>query len=199
MKVLDPWNRQEEVISTPRLHLHHISAANLITLFRDPENPIIYHNMPYTNPHRILVDEKGPLPWRVPQVEVDPKVNEWFIRWIVLKESQEIIGSTSFHGAPNLEGMIEIGLEIHGDFRRKGFARESLIGFWHWALKNPAVKILRYTVSPKNLPSMQLIQSLGFALVGEQIDEEEGLEYIYEMSSVKYCEMYSLGNARTGE
>ena len=199
MEVTDPWIRQEEVIQTPRLLLHHICAVDLITLLKDPENLTIYQNMPYLNPHRVLVDESGPLRWRVPQVEADPTVNKWFIRWITLKESQEIIGSTSFHGAPNLEGMIEIGIGIHENFRREGFARESLMGFWNWATKNPAVKILRYTVSPQNLPSMQLIHSLGFERVNEQIDEEDGLEYIYEISSIKYREIYSSSNARSKE
>ena len=64
------------------------------------------------NTHRVLIDNSGPLGWRVPQVKVDPSVNKWFVRWIVLKETAEVIGSTSFHGVPDAEGMMEIGLEI---------------------------------------------------------------------------------------
>jgi hypothetical protein len=33
---------------------------------------------------------------------------------------------------------------------------------------------------------MHIIKSSGFALVGEQIDEEDGLELIYEMSVQDY-------------
>jgi hypothetical protein len=33
---------------------------------------------------------------------------------------------------------------------------------------------------------MHIIKSSGFALVGEQIDEEDGLELIYEMSAQDY-------------
>jgi RimJ/RimL family protein N-acetyltransferase len=48
------------------------------------------------------------------------------------------------------------------------------------------VKTLRYTVSPENLPSMHIIKKLNFDLVGEQIDEEDGLELIYELSCEEY-------------
>lgn len=53
---------------------------------------------------------------------------------------------------------------------------------WNEILKNPDVKTLRYTVSPDNAPSIQIINKFGFPKVGEQIDDEDGLELIYEMS-----------------
>ena len=46
----------------------------------------------------------------------------------------------------------------------------------------PGVKILRYTVSASNLPSMAIISKFGFSHVGQQIDEEDGPEEIFEMS-----------------
>jgi RimJ/RimL family protein N-acetyltransferase len=57
---------------------------------------------------------------------------------------------------------------------------------WGWVVNTPEVKTLRYTVSPKNLISQHIIKKLGFNLVGEQIDEEDGLEEIYEISGKDY-------------
>jgi RimJ/RimL family protein N-acetyltransferase len=57
---------------------------------------------------------------------------------------------------------------------------------WGWVVNSPQVKTLRYTVSPDNLISQHIIKKLGFNLVGEQIDEEDGLEEIYEMLSDSY-------------
>ena len=45
---------------------------------------------------------------------------------------------------------------------------------------------LRYTVSPENLVSLHIIKKLNFNLIGEQIDEKDGLELIYELSSENY-------------
>lgn len=179
---MDYWTNIEEVITTERLDLHHICATDLLTLFEEPEESSIYVGKPYVNPYRILMDEQGPLAWRVPQVKEDPKLNRWFVRWIVLRQSGEIIGSTSFHSAPDADGMIEIGLGIHENFRNRGFARESLQGMWRWVLTEPAVKVLRYTVSVTNLPSIKVIEHFGFEFVGQQVDDIDGPESIYEMS-----------------
>lgn len=182
------WTLEQEVIQTARLELHHICADDLITLFEEPENLVIYEGKPYSNPHRQLMDESGPLAWRVPQVKEDPTLNKWFVRWIVLKESREIIGSTSFHGAPDSDGMIEVGLGIQEKFRNQGFAREALRGYWLWAIQFSEVKILRYTVSPTNIPSIRVVSSFGFEYKGEQMDDIDGPENIYEISSELFLE-----------
>jgi len=176
----------QKVIETPRLALHHICAEDLITLFEDPEDQSIYEGQPYSNPHRQLMDDKGPLAWRVPQVRENSELNRWFVRWIVLRATGEIIGSTSFHGAPDSEGMIEIGLGIQESFRNQGFAKETLLGMWRWALEDPLVKVLRYTVGIENAPSIRVIEYFGFHYQGEQIDEEDGPESIYEISREEF-------------
>ncbi len=187
---MDEWSRIEEVIETPRLDLHHVSAEDLITLFEDPEDLSIYGGRPYSNPHRQLMDDKGPLAWRVPQVKQDPSLNRWFVRWVVFRSSGEIVGSTSFHGAPDSTGMIEIGLGIHETFRNKGYAKETLLGMWRWVLKDQRVKTLRYSVSVTNAPSIRVIDSFGFHYKSEQIDEEDGPESIYEMERDEFLEKF---------
>ena len=172
-----------DLIETPRLMLRLIPAAELITLFREPNNPALWANKPFSNPHRVLIDDPGPLPWRVPQVEQDPSLNNWFVRWIINKQSSTIIGSISFHGAPDAEGMIEIGLGIEAEHRNRGYAKEALLGMWTWVVDQPGVKTLRYTVSPTNEPSIAIIRHFGFDHVGQQIDEIDGPEDIYEMSA----------------
>ena len=57
---------------------------------------------------------------------------------------------------------------------------------WSWIVNDPQVKTLRYTVSPDNLVSLHIIKNLNFNLIGEQIDEKDGLELIYELSAEKY-------------
>ena len=174
-------NLKEPVISTERLELHHISADRLIDLFEKRDDTFALEGETFTNPLRNLIDFQGPLAWRVPQVKADPATNKWFVRWIVLKENREIIGSTSFHGAPDEQGMMEIGLGIETQYQNQGYAKEALLGMWRWALTFPEVKTLRYTVSPENLPSIAVIKYFGFDFKGQQIDEEDGPEDIYEM------------------
>jgi RimJ/RimL family protein N-acetyltransferase len=173
----------EPVIETPRLQLHHLSAQAIIDLLEKKSDLQALENRSITNPLRVLIDESGPLAWRVPQVKEDPSVNKWFVRYVVVKESQEVIGSTSFHGAPDADGMIEIGLGIEEAFRGKGYAKEALLAMWSWVSQFPEVKTLRYTVSPDNLPSIAVINYFGFEYKGQQIDEIDGPENIYELST----------------
>jgi L-amino acid N-acyltransferase YncA len=43
------------------------------------------------------------------------------------------------------------------------------------------VTTVRASVSPTNTPSLNLVRSEGFVAVGEQEDEEDGLEIIHEL------------------
>lgn len=172
----------ESVIITPRLELHHLSAQAIIDLFESQSDVEALKDKSFTNPYRVLLKHSGPLAWRVPQVKKDTSVNKWFIRFIVLKQTQQVIGSTSFHGAPDSEGMVEIGLGIEDNFQNNGYAKEALKGMWHWVCQFPEVKTLRYTVSPDNGPSIAVINYFGFTYVGQQMDDIDGPENIYEMS-----------------
>mgnify|MGYP000437970932 FL=1 len=152
----------EALIETPRLELHHIPVAGLISLCEAKDDSLAIAGRDFSNPHKNLVINPGPLGWRVPQVKADPTTNKWFVRFIVLKENREVIGSISFHGVPDENGMMEIGLGIEEAFRGHGYAKEALLGMWRWVCGQPGVKTLRYTVSPTNIPSIAIIKGFGF-------------------------------------
>lgn len=177
-------------IETNRLSLQHIPVAGLISLFEEKDDALAIAERGFTNPHRNLIDDSGPLAWRVPQVKEDPTTNKWFVRFIVLRESSEIIGSTSFHGAPNESGMIEIGIGIEEKFWGRGFASEALLGMWRWAITQPGVSTLRYTVSPTNIASVTIIKKFAFHHMGQQMDEIDGPEDIYEMPVEEFIEKW---------
>lgn len=182
----------EQTLFSERLELHHISAAGITELFENKVDTQAIAGRGFTNPHKVLIAESGPLAWRVPQVKKDPTLNKWFVRFIVLKDLNVVIGSTSFHGAPDSEGMIEIGLGIEPAFQGQGYAKESLLAMWRWAVQFPEIRTLRYTVSPDNLPSIAVIKHFGFDYQGQQMDEIDGPEDIYEMSALKFSEEWGI-------
>lgn len=176
----------EALIETPRLEVHHIPVDGLISLYEAKEDSLAIAGRDFSNPHKNLVINPGPLGWRVPQVKADPTTNKWFVRFIVLKENREVIGSISFHGVPDENGMMEIGLGIEEAFRGHGYAKEALLGMWRWVCAQPSVKTLRYTVSPTNIPSVAIIKGFGFNHMGQQMDEIDGPEDIYEMDCSEF-------------
>jgi RimJ/RimL family protein N-acetyltransferase len=134
----------------------------------------------FTNPYKHLIEGPNPLAFRIPKVKNDPSFADIAIILAINKSSKEVIGSAGFHEFPDDAGMIEIGFGIVPEMQNQGFGQELLIGMWQMICKRADVKVLRYTVAPDNVPSLHIINKLGFTKVGEQIDPEDGLELIYE-------------------
>ncbi|MFM6974311.1 MAG: GNAT family N-acetyltransferase [Agromyces sp.] len=123
---------------------------------------------------------------RVADVHAHPEHLRWYYRIMVDRERNIAVGSISFHAAPDERGMIEVGLGVAAEERGNGFASEALDAMWTWAIREPSVRFLRYTVAPTNEPSLAIIRKFGFPLVGEQIDDEDGLELIFELAAAEY-------------
>ena len=183
-----PTAHSPHLIQTPRLELHLISVAELLALAADSTDPKVIAGKPFTNPYEVLHQEPSPVRFRAPQVEINPELNNWFIRWIVEKSSSEIVGSISFHGPPDENGMIEVGLGIAPEKQGQGYAKEALFAFWSWALTQENVRTFRYTVAADNLASMAIIKFFEFKHMGQQIDEEDGPEEIFEMSCKTFAD-----------
>lgn len=158
----------------------------------DRDDPKIWGGRGFSNPHKHLVADPGPLPYRIPRIRAEPSLAKYLLRLIVLRESAEIIGSAGFHAGPDEAGMMEIGIRIEQAFQCQGYAQETLRGMWDWVIQDSSVLTLRYTVSPTNQPSVAIIRKLGFELLGQQMDEVDGIEDIYEMSRDEYTWKFGL-------
>jgi RimJ/RimL family protein N-acetyltransferase len=91
------------------------------------------------------------------------------------------VGRAGFHAAPNVDGMVELGYVVDPAHRRRGHARAALEGAIVRCQDDPAVRVLRMTISPDNEASLALARQYPFVASGEQWDEEDGLELIWEM------------------
>jgi len=123
------------------------------------------------------------LNYRLGQLREDPSIRGWLGRAIVYTESngsREAIGSIGFHGPPDEKGRLEIGYSVDPRYRRRGFARESVKALFDWARETHGIRTFVASVSPTNQPSLNLIAQFGFHQVGEQMDEIDGLEYVFE-------------------
>jgi RimJ/RimL family protein N-acetyltransferase len=123
-----------------------------------------------------------PAELRIAQLERDPAEQPWLVRAIVLREERRVVGAAGFHSPPDAGGRAELGYEIVADERRRGFAREAVAGLMAWAASTGSVQAFRASIAPENTASQALVASLGFERVGEQIDPEDGLEWVFERS-----------------
>ena len=65
--------------------------------------------------------------------------------------------------------------------QQRGYARAALLMMIDRARSDPSAHVFRVTVSPENTASLGLVAQLPFVEVGEQWDEEDGLETIFEL------------------
>ena len=127
--------------------------------------------------------------YRAGQVADDPSSAAWVTGVIWDLDRQVAVGRAGFHGPPDADGMVEVGYAVDPALRRQGYGRAALAALLERAAADPAIVVVRASVSPGNVASERLIASFGFVRVGEQWDEDDGLEIVYERPA---------GSTRTG-
>lgn len=120
---------------------------------------------------------------RAGQVAQDPAEAAWVTGVIWDEDQGRAVGRAGFHGAPDAAGTVEIGYAVDPAHRRRGYARAALRVLLQRAAREPAVHTVRVSISPDNVASRQLTAGFGFVEVGEQWDEEDGLEIVYEIAA----------------
>ena len=171
--------------ATARLDCHSLSFDDYLTF----ETGVEPKWDGFSNPFKHLIEGPSPLSFRIPRVKKVPAFAEIGLILAIERESNSIIGSAGFHDFPDQNGMIEIGFGIVPDKQNKGFGKELLHGMWKMICEKPDVKVLRFTVSPTNSPSLHIIKQIGFIEIGEQIDDEDGVELIFELPKEDYLKL----------
>lgn len=117
--------------------------------------------------------------FRLAQLARDPSHAAWIVRAAVAEPEGHVVGHAGFHGAPE-NGTVTVAYSVDPAHRRKGYARAMLIALLERAAAEPSVTTVRATISPENKASLATIAGHGFTQVGEQWDEEDGPELVFE-------------------
>ena len=121
--------------------------------------------------------------WRVrlDQGDRDPASRHWVARAAVAEPDGPVVGHAGFHGPPDESGMVEVGYAVDPAYRRRGYARAMVRALLDWAGSELGVTRVRASIGPDNEASLATIRGFGFARTGEQWDDEDGLEIVYEV------------------
>jgi ribosomal-protein-alanine N-acetyltransferase len=120
---------------------------------------------------------------RLEQVAGDPDALDWIARAAVDASTGDVVGHVGFHGPPDERGMVEVAYSVDPAFRRRGYASAMLAAALEWAAAVPEAKVVRASISPDNQASLATIRPFGFEHVGEQWDDDDGLELLFERSA----------------
>ncbi|OIQ92044.1 acetyltransferase (GNAT) family protein [mine drainage metagenome] len=118
---------------------------------------------------------------RLGQIAADPSSLPWLVRAGVDEATAEVVGHAGFHGPPDAQGMVEVGYSVDPRLRRRGYARAMLRALIAEARSAVEVTTVRASISPTNAGSLATIAGCGFERVGEQWDEYDGLELVFEL------------------
>jgi RimJ/RimL family protein N-acetyltransferase len=100
----------------------------------------------------------------------------------VVDDQRRVVGHAGFHGPPDKHGMVEVGYTVVPEQRGRGHGAAALRALLERATEDERIRTVRATVSPDNAPSLQIVRRAGFLQVGEQWDDEDGLELVFERS-----------------
>ncbi len=162
-------------IRTQRLDLVMLTGAWLRAWSAGEPLP----DLGFSDPDDFLSGSAHLVHLRVEQLEWAPDDEPWLLRAVVLRSTGVAAGRINFHAPPDGRGMVEIGYAVSPPQRRNGYAAEAARGMWAWAARNGA-RVLRVSIAPDNAASLALARRAGFAVVGEQLDDIDGLELVLE-------------------
>jgi RimJ/RimL family protein N-acetyltransferase len=166
----------------PSVRIVHLSRQALAALAAgDLAAAVELTGLPLT-PYTVSDERIGVWQRRATQVVETPEDLPWVTGVLVDDETGAVVGAAGFHAAPDADGMVEVGYGVDPTFRRRGYARAALMLMIDRARADPSAQVFRVTVSPDNTASLGLVAQLPFVEVGEQWDEEDGLETIFEMA-----------------
>jgi [ribosomal protein S5]-alanine N-acetyltransferase len=131
--------------------------------------------------------DAGFLRYRLRQLEREPAAEPWLVRAVILRSPvRTMIGHAGFHGQPGVNGKqdpdaVEVGYTIFEPHRGRGYATEAVEALMRWAADEQGIRRFIASVAPTNEPSLAIVRKLGFAQTGEQWDEQDGLELVFEL------------------
>jgi len=161
------------LIHTPRLRLITCEEKHLAAIVRDPLSlgdvlrvsiPGQWPAHPSAYPHALSLLKKQPLL---------PYSGWWF--YLILNPAMKVlVGCGGFKGAPDADGVVEIGCEIAPAFRRKGYATEAMRGLVGYAFTRPEVRAVDAYSMPVKCAQSELIREVGMTRIAEATDKVAG-------------------------
>ena len=134
--------------------------------------------------------DRGFLGMRLRQMREDERFLTWCPYALVL--DGQMIGHAGYHGPPGVNSAknpaaVEFGYQVFPAWRGRGYASRAAEMLMEIA-RERGIHDFALSCAPDNEPSLAIIRKLGFVRTGEQVDDEDGLEHVFELRSESAAE-----------
>jgi [ribosomal protein S5]-alanine N-acetyltransferase len=99
---------------------------------------------------------------------------------ITNRDTDRIVGQCGFKGPPSSDGIVEIAYAVHPDHQCRGYATEAATALVAYAFANDDVRIVCAHTLPEDNASTRVLTKVGFQLIGEVMDPDDGLVWRWE-------------------
>jgi [ribosomal protein S5]-alanine N-acetyltransferase len=96
--------------------------------------------------------------------------------------SNTVIGSVSFKGPPDVDGVVEVAYGVVPSQQSRGYATEATRALVAYAFADVRVRIVRAHTLPRNDASARVLTKCGFARIGPVIDPDDGPVWRWELA-----------------
>lgn len=161
-------------VTTPRLQLVPASTASLEAELRHDRAALaelLSAQIPPGWPPDLYDDDA--CRYSLNRLRESPAPATWWTWYILLPRAQgkpNLVGVGGFKGPP-INGMVEIGYGIVGEFQCQGYATEAAAGLVCWAGAHPEVRIVAAHTLPELTASIRVLEKNGFVRRGTPAEE----------------------------
>jgi len=111
--------------------------------------------------------------------EADPWIDGFAV---VHLASNIVIGSASFKGPPDADGVVEVAYGIVPSQQGRGYATEATRALVAYAFADDRVRVVRAHTAPRNDASGRVLTKCGFTRIGQVVDPEDGPVWRWELT-----------------
>jgi [ribosomal protein S5]-alanine N-acetyltransferase len=168
-------------IETIRLQLTPFDPAHLLALIEGTEPFEACFGLPAAEGLRAFIVSEDVSPAWLAQLRASSTPDPWLHGYAVVdRECRAVVGMVGFKGAPDAEGIVEIGYGIAPGFEGRGYATEAARAVVAFALGDHRVIRVRAHTLPTPNASTRVLAKCGFQRIGEVEDPEDGLVWRWE-------------------
>ena len=175
------------ILETPRLFLRPLSPQNILALIEgDGAFLRSFGVAAATGFGGYLRSGEVSPRWRA-ALETASEADPWTHGFAVIdRESNLVIGSVGFKGAPGPDGVVEIAYGIVPGLQRRGYATEAAAAGLQFAFANPSVRLVIAHTHPGSSASKRVLEKNGFSYIGDVEDPEDGLVCRFELARARF-------------